>query len=101
MFLELQKISDNQKRQELQQKITDFMNEYSFFLPVSKPLKTLYVDRNLKGFSLPKTLGSIADLSKTFEKLSIKDFYQKNTTGKSIGGFFSWLFDAISDNKNV
>lgn len=99
LFLELQRISDSQKMQELQTKIIAFMNEESIFLPISKPQKTLYVDRNLKGFTLAKTIGSYSDLFKSFGGLSIKDYYQKNLNDKSISGFFSWIFHSVSSSK--
>lgn len=91
LFDSLQNVTEIEKVQEIEQKITDYMNEFSFFLPLSRPEHTLYIDKNIKGLYMPAVISGIPSLAYTFDTLSIKDYYEKNLENKSLSGFFSWL----------
>lgn len=92
LFESLQNAIDENKVIETQNQIINFMNEQSFFLPVARPEHTLYIDKNIKWFSMFPIIPSVSTLSDSFDTVSIRDKYQINTQDKSIGNFFSWLF---------
>lgn len=79
LFEQLKNISSQEKAHEIQTKIIDFMNEHSFFFPISQPERKLYIHRDVKGFSLPTILSDVSDLANISEKLSKKDEYHINT----------------------
>jgi hypothetical protein len=73
------------------------MEKESFFLPLSSPIHTLYVDRNLKWVITLDTFSDITTLSEVLKHVSIKDIYSVNTDGKGIFRFLGWIFSkAIS-----
>ncbi len=92
-FINLRTATDSWSVNIISSQITDFMREESFFLPISSPLKSIYIDRNLKWV---KSINIIPDASyfyTMFNYASIKDSYILNMKGKSITGFLSWIID--------
>lgn len=92
LFESLQNAIDVNKVNEIQKQIIDFMNEQSFFLPIAKPEHSLYIDRNIKQFTMPSVISNISSLSSNFDIISIRDKYEISTENKNISNFFSWLF---------
>jgi ABC-type transport system substrate-binding protein len=73
-----------EKTSEIVEKIGDFMQAEAFFLPISSPLHTFYVDKNLKGIAKIMTFQDITTLYSVTEKASIREEYVLNTLGKSV-----------------
>lgn len=75
--------------------ILKIMGEESFFFPISSPIHTLYIDRNLKGIrsipviSWPKAIYDILEFA------SIRDEYVFNTQDKSVLWFFWWVWNLL------
>ncbi len=63
-------------------KIADYMQSEAFFLPISSPLHTFSVDKNLKGIQKIMTFQDITTLYNVIRKASIKEEYVLNTSGK-------------------
>ncbi len=62
--------------------ITDLMEKESFFLPISSPMHTLYIDRNLKGITSIETFPDVTTIVDVLRHVSIKDSYTVKTDGK-------------------
>ncbi len=77
---------------EIQGKIVSIMQKESFFLPISSPLHTLYIDRNLKWVEQIDTIPNISSLWNILDSVSIKDAYIINSNGKWFFNFFSWIW---------
>lgn len=95
MFISLRSATEKEKVKAITDDITYFMREESFFLPLSSPLKTIYVDRNLKWV---KPLSIIPDVSyfyNVFNYVSIKDTYLMESAGKSFAWYVSWIFHLV------
>ena len=84
------------KTDEIIGKIGDIIHNEAFFLPISSPLHTFYIDRNLKGIRTIPTFQDITTLYWVVQKASIKEEYILNLEGKWITGFFSWFWWKIS-----
>lgn len=92
LFENLQNAIDIEKVTDIQNQIINFMNEQSFFLPIAKPEHNIYIDRNIKQFTMPDVISNISSLSNNFDIISIRDKYEISTENKNIKNFFSWLF---------
>ncbi len=95
MFISLRSATEKDKVNGITQEITSFMREESFFLPLSSPLKTIYVDRNLKWVKPIEVVPDISYFYNAFNYVSIKDTYIIETVGKSITGYVSWIFHLV------
>ncbi len=84
------------KTDEIIAKIGDIIHTEAFFLPISSPLHTFYIDRNLKGIRNIPTFQDITTLYRVLQKTSIKEEYLLNLEGKWVTGFFSWFWWKIS-----
>lgn len=73
-------------------KIQDYLDSEAFFLPISSPIHTLYIDKNLKGIQKIDTFQDITTLYGVVKKASIKENYHIEWSQKNIPGFFHWLF---------
>jgi hypothetical protein len=71
-------------------KIGDLMQSEAFFLPISSPLHTFYIDRNLKGIQKIATFQDITTIYNVVQKTSIKEAYSLDLGEKSVSGFFGW-----------
>lgn len=92
LFVELRTADTNEKTQTVMQKIGAYMREEAFFLPISSPLHSFYIDRNLKQIKKIETFQDITTLASIIRKASIKEEYLIHIDGKSISWFFRWLF---------
>jgi len=90
LFEKLRTTTEVQEALDTQQQIVNFMNDMSFFLPISSPLHRIYIDRNIKGFEMIDVIPDITAFATILDTVSIKDRYE-HADGKSIGGFFSWI----------
>ncbi|MBP9779446.1 hypothetical protein KBD33_02350 [Candidatus Gracilibacteria bacterium] len=93
LFINLRTATETGSVTTITEEITHFMREESFFLPISSPMKSIFIDRNLKGI---KTLNIIPDSSyfyPMFNYVSIKDSYILNMKNKGVLNFFSWIID--------
>ncbi len=82
-----------EKALEVKQKIQEYIKSEAFFFPISSPIHTLYVDKNLKWIQQIDTFQDITTLYSVIKKTSIKQEYILNLTGKSFSGFFSWVWN--------
>lgn len=71
-----------EKTDDLLVKIADYMQSEAFFLPISSPLHTLYIDKNLKGVKKIMTFQDITTLYSVIQKASIKEQYVLDTSNK-------------------
>jgi ABC-type transport system substrate-binding protein len=95
LFAGLRTSDTTERSSDIMKKIGDFMQGEAFFLPISSPLHTIYIDKNLKGIRKIDTFQDITTLADATRKASIKEEYILSLEGKSIGGFFSWFLQAL------
>lgn len=93
LFASLRSTTDVGEAKRLQSEIVTFMNDVSFFLPVSSPQHVFYIDRDIKRFSMIPVIPSVSTLSTVLHKVSIKDEYEIQWENKGFFHFFSWLKD--------
>ncbi len=91
LFMTLRTAVDADAVRKITEEITGFMREESFFLPISSPLRSIYVDRNLKWVPSFNIVPDISQFYNVFNYVSIKDTYILNMTGKSVPWFLSWI----------
>lgn len=92
LFDSLKNVSDLEKSQKIQEEIITFMNDMSFFFPISRPEHTFYIDKNIRGLTIPKVISSFSDLSHILDTASLNNKYQTSLEGKNFSGFVSWIF---------
>lgn len=92
LFMNLRTAVDTDAVKKITGEITDLMRDQSFFLPISSPLRSVYIDRNLKWVHPFSVIPDISQFYNVFNYVSIKDSYILNMTGKSVSGFFAWIF---------
>jgi hypothetical protein len=95
LFASLRISSVKEKTDEIMKKIGDIIQSEAFFLPISSPLHTLYIDRNLKGIATIPTFQDITTLYNVVQRTSIKEEYILNASEKSFSGFFSWFWNKL------
>ena len=83
---------------EIKQKIQEYLKSGAFFFPISSPIHTLYIDKNLKWIQSLDTFQDITTLYNVIYKISIKQEYILNLTWKSFTGFFGWVWDTGKNN---
>lgn len=93
LFMSLRTATNTETVKKITQDITNFMRQESFFLPISSPFRSIYIDRNLKGVQIMSVVPDISQFYSMFNYVSIKDAYVMNMTGKSLFGFFAWIID--------
>lgn len=92
LFIELQSSTLSWSIEQTKEKIISLMQDESFFFPLSSPIHTFYVDRNLKWVRKISTFPGITTLYDILQYSSIKDTYILNTQEKWILWFFTWIF---------
>lgn len=97
-FEALKNVSDENKANEAENKIINFMNEHNFYLPISQPEHIIYVHGDVKWLTIPKIVGNTASLANTFSIISKKEEY-KLAGNKSISGFISWLSELYTPSQ--
>jgi ABC-type oligopeptide transport system substrate-binding subunit len=95
LFGSLRTADTEEKTKDIMKKIGDFMTGEAFFLPISSPLHTIHIDKNLKWIKVIPTFQDITTLSDVTKKASIKEEYHLSLKDKSIGGFFSWFWKKL------
>ncbi len=95
LFIDLRWATLEEKVQKITKDITLIMREESFFLPLSSPIKKIYIDRNLKWVTKLGTIPDMSSFYSLFNYVSIKDSYVMDLRGKWIGWFISWFFNLI------
>lgn len=93
LFISLRTATDVENVRKITADITNFMQEESFFLPISSPQRKIYIDRNLKWVHPISVAPDISEFYSMFNYVSIKDTYIMNMTGKSVLQFFTWILD--------
>lgn len=91
LFWELRAATLPEKIESITTQILTVMEEESFFFPISSPIHTLYLDRNLKWIRTIPVIAGTNSLYDIVEFASIRDEYVFNTEGKWFTGFFSWF----------
>lgn len=79
LFESLKNITDRDQADEIHTKIETFMNEQSFFFPISQPEHKIYVHMDVKGFHMPDVIPSVTSLSQVVDTLSTKQDFHINT----------------------
>lgn len=92
LFAELRVASIKEETEKVEQQILDYMQAEGFFLSLSSPLHTLYVDKNLKWVKYIDTFQDISTLHTVLATASIKDAYLIKTEGKWVFAFIGWVF---------
>lgn len=82
LFASLRIASTEEKRKEVETSIQDYLDKEAFFLPISSPLHTLYIDKNLKGIKKISPLQDITSLKEVMGSASIKEDYILSLSGK-------------------
>ena len=95
LFASLRVSYIQEKAIDILKKIGDIMHTEAFFLPISSPLHTLYIDKNLKWISRVSTFQDITTLYKVVEKASIKQEYILSFEGKWFIWFFGWFWERL------
>jgi ABC-type transport system substrate-binding protein len=91
LFATLRSTTTTDEVQKIKADITTFMQDESFFFPISSLLHTFYVDKNIKGVRQIDTFPDISTLYDILKSTSIKDEFVLHTEGKWFFGFFGWL----------
>lgn len=91
LFWELRSATLKEEIERITHEIIVIMEEESFFLPLSSPTHTLYIDRNLKWIRNVSIIAWPKAIYDILEFASIKDAYIFNYEWKSITGFMSWI----------
>lgn len=81
-----------EKTKEIRKQIQNYLRSEAFFFPISSPIHTLYIDKNLKWIVAIDTFQDITTLYNAIYKASIKEDYILHTEWKGVGGFLSWIF---------
>ncbi len=92
LFIELRSSTLTGSIRETEKKITTIMQEESFFFPLSRPIRTFYVDRNLKWVKSLELIPGIPSLYSIFQYSSIKDTFILSTEGKGVFWFLRWIY---------
>ncbi len=92
LFASLRIANTTEVVQGIVRKIQDYIDSEAFFIPISSPLHTLYIDKNLKGVKKIDTFQDITTLYNVIKTASIKQNYNIDWKKKSISGFFYWLW---------
>lgn len=82
LFAALRISSTAEKTREIEQNIQSYIEKEGFFLPISSPLHTLYIDKNLKGIKQISTFQDITSLYGLLREASIKEQYVLKLEGK-------------------
>ena len=93
LFATLRISYTQEKTKETQQKIQEFIEANAFFLPISSPLHTLYIDKNLKGIKNIETFLDVTSLYSMIREASIKQNYVLSLDQKSFFGFITWMWE--------
>ncbi len=79
----------------IQNTIIWYIESEAFFIPLSSPLHTLYIDKNLKWVKQVPIFQDISTLHTVLATASIKDVYMLNTTEKWFFWFFGWIWTQV------
>lgn len=91
LFNDLRATMVSEQKDTIIKDILTIMEEESFFLPISSPIRTLHIDRNLKWVRDIPVLAWTKNIYDILEFASIKDIYVFNSNEKSFAGFFGWI----------
>ncbi len=95
LFSELRSATLPEQIDKITTDIIKIMEEESFFFPISSPIHTLYIDRNLKWIRNIPVIGWPKAIYDILEFASIKDEYVFNYESKSFMWFFGWIGDLL------
>jgi ABC-type transport system substrate-binding protein len=95
LFVELRSATTWEKIEKITNDIIEIMNSESFFFPISSPIHTLYVDRNLKWIRNMSLIPGPTAIYDVLEFASIKDAYVFKTAWKNPFRFLVWLWDIL------
>jgi ABC-type transport system substrate-binding protein len=98
LFAELRVAPLQEETEKIQKEILEYIQSEGFFLTLSSPLHSLYIDKNLKGVRKIPLFQDISTLHSVVATASIKDAYVITTEGKNIARFFSWIVDTAFGN---
>ncbi len=97
LFATLRTATEKSVTEDTERKILEYFQEGAFFTPISSPIHTLYIDRNLKGILPIDTFQDITTLHTSLAKASIKESYSLKTEGKGVFPFFGWIGNQIKN----
>ncbi len=93
LFASLRVASGKSETESVQKEILEYMQSEWFFLALSNPIHTLYIDKNLKWITSIQKFQDISTLHGVLHTASIKDAYVIKTDGKWVLSFFSWIIE--------
>lgn len=93
LFASLRVASGKLETESVQKDILNYIQSEWFFLALSSPIHTLYIDKNLKWVTSIAKFQDISTLHGVLRTASIKDAYVIKTGGKWIFAFFSWIIE--------
>lgn len=79
LFAELRVASIKEDTMKIQKEILEYIDAEAFFIPLSSPIHTLYIDKNLKGVRSIPLFQDISSLHAVLAVASIKDSYVTKT----------------------
>lgn len=92
LFANLRVANTDAQVEEISAKIRSYIISEAFFFPISSPLHTLYIDKNLKGIPKIDTFQDITTLYTILRRASIKESYILKFEGKGIFNFMGWVW---------
>ncbi len=92
LFAELRIAGTKEKTIQIQNDIIGYIESEAFFIPLSSPIHSLYIDKNLKWIKQVPIFQDISTLHTVLATASIKDVYMLNMTGKWFFSFFGWIW---------
>lgn len=92
LFAELRIAWTKERTTGIEGEILWYLESEAFFIPLSSPIHSLYIDKNLKWVKQVPIFQDISTLHTVLATASIKDIYMLNTTGKWFFWFFGWIW---------
>ena len=92
LFAELRIAWTKERTTGIEGEILWYIESEAFFIPLSSPIHSLYIDKNLKWVKQVPIFQDISTLHTVLATASIKDIYMLNTTGKWFFSFFGWIW---------
>lgn len=91
LFASLRTANTTESVSEIIKNIQNYFDSEAFFLPISSPIHTLYIDKNLKGIADIRTFQDITTLYSLVKRASIKTDYILSFENKGVVNFFRWI----------
>lgn len=84
-------VLDNQKREELQQKLLKYINDSDIVKPIYQTKKTVFIDKNIKNVVIPDGISSSQEIIDAITAWYITSEKQINKTTKNLADFINFI----------